>query len=40
MTNLNEVVDGAGIGDYQPHQLQSQFFKGLPFQLKSSSVYS
>src|SRR5689334_14319163 len=34
MADLDQVIDRAGIGDDQPHQLESELFESLPFLLE------
>ena len=34
MPDLDQVVDWAGIGNYQPHGLEPQFFESLAFLLE------
>src|SRR3954452_17006449 len=34
MADLNQGIDRAGVGDHQPHGLESQFLEGLPFLLE------
>lgn len=34
VADLNEIVNGTGIGDHQPHGSDAQFFEGLAFLLE------
>jgi hypothetical protein len=34
VVDLDQVIDWAGIGDNQPHGLEPEIFKGLPFLFK------
>jgi len=34
LTDEDQIIDRAGIGNDQPHRLEPEFFEGLPFLFK------